>query len=150
LLTRALYAHRQNRAAAQATVIGWGAVAVLSVALALALPAADRVAAVAAANSAGMVVLGAALLGYVARRCGTGALAGVGRAGVAALLAGTLATLAGIAVRAAVPAAADWPGVLGTAALSGVVVLAVFGTVALLVDRRDTAAVLARVRRGAR
>jgi putative peptidoglycan lipid II flippase len=150
LLTRALYAHRQNRAAAQATVIGWGAVAVLSVALALALPAADRVAAVAAANSAGMVVLGAALLGYVARRCGTGALAGVGRAGVAALAAGTLATLAGIAVRAVVPAAAGWAGVLGTAALSGVVVLAVFGTVALLVDRRDTAALLARVRRGGR
>src|SRR5205814_1256425 len=79
---------RQNRAAAQATVVGWGAVAVLAIVLALTLPPGDRVAAVAAANSAGMLVLGGVLLGFVARRCGTGALAGVGRAGAAARLAG--------------------------------------------------------------
>jgi putative peptidoglycan lipid II flippase len=147
LHSRALYAHRQNRAAAQATVLGWGAVAVLSVALALLLPAGQRVAAVAAANSGGMLVLGAVLLVLVARRCGTGSLAGVGRAGAAALLAGTLATLAGVAVRAAVPAA-GWGGVIGAAALSGVVVVLVFAGVAVLVDRPDATVLLARLKRG--
>ncbi|OLB73268.1 MAG: hypothetical protein AUI14_26840 [Actinobacteria bacterium 13_2_20CM_2_71_6] len=43
LHSRALYAHRQNRAAAQATLLGWGAVAALSVGLALTLPATVRV-----------------------------------------------------------------------------------------------------------
>jgi len=148
LHSRALYAHRQNRAAAQATMLGWGAVAVLAAVFALTLPASVRVAAVAAANSAGMLVLGAVLLGFVARRCGTGALAGVGRAGGAALIAGTLATLAGIAVRAGLPAATGWFAVLGTAALSGVVVALVFAGVAVLVDRRDAAALLVRLRGG--
>ena len=105
-------------------------------------------AAVAAANSAGMLVLGAVMLGFVARRCGTGALAGVGRAGAAALLAGTLATLAGIAVRAALPAATGWIAVAGTALLSGIVVAVVFAGVALLVDRRDAGALLGRLRGG--
>jgi len=147
LHSRALYAHRQTRAAAQATVIGWGAVAVLSVVLAVVLPTGERVPAVAAANSAGMLVLGGVLLVFVGRRCGTGALAGVGRAGGAALLAGTLATLAGIAVRAALPAATGWFGVLGGALLSGVVVALVFGGVAVLVDRKDAAELWARVTR---
>ena len=148
LLSRALYAHRQNRAAAQATVVGWGAVAVLAIVLALTLPPGDRVAAVAAANSAGMLVLGGVLLGFVARRCGTGALAGVGRAGAAALLAGTLAALAGVAVRAALPAATGWFAVTGTAVLSGFVVVLVFAGVAVLVDRRDAGTLLSRLRGG--
>ena len=148
LLSRALYAHRQNRAAAQATVLGWGAVAVLSIGLALTLPAGVRVAAVAAANSAGMLVLGAVLLGFVARRCGTGSLAGVGRAGGAALVAGTLAALAGVAVRAALPAATGWFAVSGTAVLSGFVVALVFAGVAVLVDRRDAGTLLGRLRGG--
>jgi len=150
LHSRALYAHRQTRAAAQATVVGWGAVAVLSVLLAVVLPTGERVPAVAAANSAGMLVLGGVLLVFVGRRCGTGALAGVGRAGGAALLAGTLATLAGIAVRAALPAATGWFGVLGGALLSGVVVALVFGGVAVLVDRHDAAELWARVTRRTR
>jgi putative peptidoglycan lipid II flippase len=148
LHSRALYAHRQNRAAAQATVVGWGAVAVLATVLALTLPVSVRVAAVAGANSAGMLVLGAVLLGFVARRCGTGALAGVGRAGAAALLAGTLATLAGIAVRAALPAATGWIAVAGTAVLSGIAVAVVFAGVAVLVDRRDASTLLGRLRGG--
>jgi putative peptidoglycan lipid II flippase len=147
LHSRALYAYRQNRAAAQATVLGWGAVAVLTLLLALVAPASVRVPAVAAANSIGMLVLGAALLVFVRRRCGTGALAGVGRAGSAALLAGTLAALAGIGIRAALPAVSGWFGVLGAAALSGIVVMVVFGGVAVLVDRRDATEFLARLHR---
>ena len=95
-------------------------------------------------------MLGGVLLVFVGRRCGTGALAGVGRAGGAALLAGTLAALAGIAVRAALPAATGWIGVLGGALLSGVAVVVVFGGVATLVDRHDAAELVARIRKGAR
>ena len=150
LLSRALYAHRQNRAAAQATLVGWGAVAVLSVLVALALPPADRVAALAGANSAGMLLLGAVLLVLVARRCGTGALAGLGRAGGVTLLAGTLATLAGVGVRAVLPGklpgSDGWFPVLGTAALSGAVVALVYTAVAVLGDRPAARALLRRAR----
>ena len=144
LHSRALYAHRQNRAAAQATLLGWGAVAALSVLVALALPAGQRVAALAAANSAGMLVLGVVLLVLVGRRCGTGALAGLGRATAVTLLAGTLATLAGVGVRAVLPTAGDWLPVLGAAVLSGAVVVLVYATVAALVDRQDVRILLAR------
>ena len=148
LLSRALYAHRQNRAAARATVIGWGAVAVLSVLGALALPVGDRVAALAGANSAGMLVLGAVLLVLVARHCGPGALAGLGRAGGVTLLAGTLATLAGVGVRAAVPAGDAWFPVLGTAVLSGALVALVYAAVTVLGDRPAARALLRRYRAG--
>src|SRR5256885_8575933 len=63
LHSRALYAHRSNRAAAQATVLGWGAVAVLSVALALLLPVGRRVAAGAAAESGGVLGIRVVVLG---------------------------------------------------------------------------------------
>ncbi len=148
LLSRALYAHRQNRAAAQATVLGWGAVAAASVLVSLTLPADVRVPAMAGANSAGMLVLGLVLLVLVRRRCGPGALAGVARAGGVTLLAGTLATLAGVAVPAVLPAARGWPTVVGTGALSGAVVVLVFVGVAVLADRRDAGALLARLRQG--
>jgi putative peptidoglycan lipid II flippase len=146
LHSRALYASGHTRAAAQATVAGWGAVVALSVGLALSLPVAHRVPAVAAANSAGMLLLGVVLVIQVRRCHGAGALAGAGRAGGAALLAGTLSALAGIAVRAAVPPARGWVPVFGAALLSGAAAAVVFGGVAVLVDRPDAAALLARVR----
>jgi putative peptidoglycan lipid II flippase len=148
LLSRALYAHRENRAAARATILGWGAVAVASVLVSLALPPAVRVPAMAGANSAGMLVLGAVLLVLIGRRCGAGALAGVARAGAVTLLAGTLATLAGVAVRVVLPAARDWPTVVSTGTLSGAAVALVYVGVAVLADRRDAGALLARLRQG--
>lgn len=146
LLSRALYAHRQNRAAAQATLAGWGAVAVLSAFVALALPAGERVPALAAANSAGMLVLGGMLVVLVARRCGAGALAGLARAGGVTLLAGTLATLAGVGIRAALPAGDGWLPVLGTAVLSGALVTVVYAVVAVLGDRPAARALWRRAR----
>ncbi len=146
LHSRALYAHRQNRAAAQATIAGWGAVALVSVAVALLLPTGDRVAALAGANSVGMLVLGCVLLVLVAWRCGTGALAGTGRAGGVTLLAGTLATLAGIGARALLPTRDGWFPVLGTAVLSGALVALVYAAVAVLGDRPAARALLRRAR----
>jgi putative peptidoglycan lipid II flippase len=146
LHSRALYARGENRRAALAAVVGWGAVALASIVLALALPASVRVPAMTAANSFGMLVLGAVLVALVGGRAGAGALDGVGRAAGAAVLAGAAATVAGVLARLPV-GTPGWPGVALAGILSGSVAALVFAGVAMLVDRRDAGAVLARLRR---
>jgi putative peptidoglycan lipid II flippase len=158
LHSRALYARRDNRWAAVATLTGWGAVAGASVLLAVLLPVRDRVPALTAANSAGMLVLGAMMMVLVRRRAGAGALAGVRRAAGTAVLAGTLAAAVGILVRwpltgAVWDAAArahpggtpGYPRVVLAGMLSGVAVAVVFAGVVLVVDRRDARPMLARL-----
>ena len=145
-LTRALYAHGNPGDAAFATVVGWAVVGVASAALASALPAADRVAALAAANSIGMTVLGAVLLVAVARRAGPGALDGLGRAA----LAGFAGAGAGLAAGLVVGAAWHTPGVGATVVqgmLSGVAVALGFLAVTYAIDRRDMTPLVERVRR---
>lgn len=136
LHSRALYARGQNRSVAVATLLGWGAVTVASVGLALVLPDRYRVPGVAAGNSLGMLVLGAVLVVLVARRTGRASVAGLPRSGGVAVLAGGLGAVAGVAVRLPLPAT---PGVVGTAAqgmLSGAAVVAVFAGTALIADPR--------------
>jgi putative peptidoglycan lipid II flippase len=156
LLSRALYARGDAWLAATATAAGWGAVALASLAFAATVPDSDRVAALAAANSVGMLVLGGCLLAAVARRAGVGALAGTVRAAVAALAAAGAAAAAGttvwhLCVTSATPGAA---ATLTPGMLSGVTVAAVFTATAYLLDRRDVHPVLAgasaRARRLAR
>jgi putative peptidoglycan lipid II flippase len=146
LHSRALYARGENRRAALAAVLGWGAVAVASIVLAATLPASARVPALTAANSAGMLVLGAVLVVLVGRRAGGGALDGVARAAGAAVLGGVAATVAGVLARLPV-GTPGWPGVALAGILSGSVAALVFAGVAMLVDRRDAMAALARLRR---
>jgi len=157
LLSRALYARGDTRLAAAATAIGWAGVALTSVALSVALPRADRVAALALANSAGMLLLGGLLLVLVARRAGRAALDGMTRTLSVGIFAGLTAAAAGIATGVAVRRLTDGgatPGVaeaLGQGMLSGVVVVAVFVGVGYALDRRDVRPVLARlVRRASR
>jgi putative peptidoglycan lipid II flippase len=160
LLSRALYARGDTRLAAAATVVGWGGVALASVALSAALPRVDRVAALALANSAGMLVLGGVLLVLVARRAGRAALDGLTRTLSVGLVAGLLAAGAGAGVvrmataggRAALSGGA--PPSIGAALLqgmlSGVVVVAVFVGVGYALDRRDVRPLIAGlVRRAA-
>jgi putative peptidoglycan lipid II flippase len=150
LHSRALYARGENRRAAWAAAAGWGAVALASIVLAVALPVSARVPAMTAANSVGMLVLGAVLVAMVARRAGSAAVAGVGRAAGAAVLAGLAATAAGVAVRVPLPVGTPaWPQVALAGILSGSVAAVVFAGVAVLVDRRDAASILARLRRRA-
>ncbi|GAA1826943.1 hypothetical protein GCM10009682_53010 [Luedemannella flava] len=149
LLSRALYAAGQARQAAIATAVGWAATAVAALVLSLALEPAHRVAALAAANTVGMTVLGVALVTVVARRVGRGALSGVARAALAALIAGTVGAISGAGAARAVSA---WltPGFATQVAagmLAGVVAAAGFLLVGLLVDRRDLGRMLARVTR---
>ncbi|SCF45987.1 murein biosynthesis integral membrane protein MurJ [Micromonospora mirobrigensis] len=149
VLTRALYARGATRAATVATALGWLTVPLLVVLLGQLLPIEDRVPAVTLATSGGMLVLGALLLVAVRSSAGAGALAGVGRAGMAGLAAGVPAALAGVGVARLV--AGGGPPTTGGALLqgmlSGVVVAVVFLAVAWLVDRRDVAPLLAAVTR---
>lgn len=141
VLSRALYARGDTRAAAGATAAGWLAVPVAAVALAAVLPVRDRVLAVALANSIGMLVLGALLIVVVARRAGRPMLGGLTRSGLVGLVAGSAAALAGAAVAhwlsgfsAGTPTKVD---ALVQGMLSGVVVGAVFLAVAYPLDRHD-------------
>ncbi|RLK24806.1 putative peptidoglycan lipid II flippase [Micromonospora sp. M71_S20] len=151
VLSRALYARGDTRPATFAITAGWLAVPVVAVPLAVLLPVADRVLAVALANSVGMVLLGGLLLVAVRRSAGRPALAGAGRAGAAGLLAGAVAALAGTAVArwldAATGGTPTTPGALVQGMLSGVLVGVVFLAVVWLVDRRDVTPLLAGVLR---
>ncbi|WP_433207404.1 murein biosynthesis integral membrane protein MurJ [Dactylosporangium sp. CS-047395] len=145
LLSRALYAGGNAYAAAVAVATGWAAAAVAALSLANALPIGDRVAAVAAANSIGMLVLGGALLVAVGRRAGGEALRGTVRTTAVCVTSALVAAAAGLALRAHLAT----PGVGGAVAqgmLCGVVVAVVFlagaavadrGTLQRLVGRRD-------------
>jgi putative peptidoglycan lipid II flippase len=150
LHSRTLFARGQNRYAAVATLAGWITVAVASVLLSIAFAPVDRITALGAANSAGMAVLAAVLIVMIARRAGRDALRGVTRALVTAVLAAAVAAAAGIAVR--LPLSSN-PGVAGDVLqglLSGVVAVAVFATIAAVVDRRDLRPMASRVVRAIR
>ncbi|MEU9510579.1 lipid II flippase MurJ [Micromonospora sp. NPDC048170] len=151
VLSRALYARGDTRPATVAITAGWLAVPVAAMPLTALLPVADRVLAVALANSVGMVLLGGLLLVAVRRAAGRPALAGAARAGAAGLLAGVLAALAGTSVARLLDTATGGtpttPGALVQGMLSGVVVGVVFLAVVWLVDRRDVTPLLAGVLR---
>ncbi|WCN83795.1 murein biosynthesis integral membrane protein MurJ [Micromonospora sp. LH3U1] len=151
LLTRALYARGETRAATAATAAGFLVVPAVVLLFGALLPLRDRVLAVTSANSVGMLVLGALLLLAVRRSAGRPALAGAARAGAAGGLAGVLAALAGWGLTRWL----DTPGggtptmaaALGQGMLSGVLVGAVFLAVVWFVDRRDVQPLLAGVLR---
>lgn len=153
VLSRALYARGDTRAAALAAVTGWAVVAAAAVVLSAVLPAGSRVVALTGANAIGMTALGAALLLAVARGAGRTALAGLTRATVVGVVAAGLAAVAGWLVAQPVPLG-DTPSAVpavGSGMLAGGVAGAVFGVVVWLLDRRDArpvaVAVLRRVSR---
>ncbi|MFI2713765.1 murein biosynthesis integral membrane protein MurJ [Micromonospora sp. NPDC018662] len=151
VLTRALYARGETRSATVATALGWLSVPALALLLGPALPLADRVPAVALATSAGMLLLGALLVTAVRRTAGPEALAGIGRAGAAGLLAAVVAAAGGVATARGLDGLGDGtPTTLAALAqgmLSGVVVGVLFLAVAWLTDARDLRPLLAAVTR---
>ncbi|WP_328853396.1 virulence factor MviN [Micromonospora globbae] len=151
VLTRALYARGATRLATLATAVGWLSVPVLAILLGHLLPVADRVLAVALANSVGMLLLGGLLIAAVRRAAGSAALAGASRATAAGVLGALGGALAGVAVSRWLDTPGDgtptmWAA-LGQGMLSGVAVGAVFLAVVWLVDRRDVRPLLAGVLR---
>lgn len=151
VLTRALYARGETRSATVATALGWLSVPALAVLAGQALPLADRVPAVTLATSAGMLLLGALLVAAVRRAAGPEALAGIGRAGAAGLLAAAVAAAGGVATARWLERLGDGtPTTLAALAqgmLSGVVVGVLFLAVAWLTDARDLRPLLAAVTR---
>ncbi|WP_433318615.1 murein biosynthesis integral membrane protein MurJ [Micromonospora chersina] len=151
VLTRALYARGETRSATVATALGWLSVPALALLLGRLLPLADRVLAVTLANSAGMLLLGGLLIVAVRRSAGPAALAGVGRAGAAGLLAAAVAALGGAATARGLAGLTDGTPTtaeaLAQGMLSGVVVAALFLAVAWLTDARDLRPLLAAVTR---
>ncbi|GAA2194672.1 murein biosynthesis integral membrane protein MurJ [Micromonospora lupini] len=149
ILTRALYARGETRAATAATAVGFLVVPPAVLVLGAILPVRDRVLAVTSANSVGMVVLGVLLVTAVLRSAGRPALAGAARAGAAGGLAGLLAALAGLGVSRWLDRLDDGTpttlAALGQGMLSGVVVGVVFLVVVWFVDRRDVRPLLTGV-----
>ncbi|MEV4202521.1 murein biosynthesis integral membrane protein MurJ [Micromonospora globbae] len=151
VLSRALYARGATRPATVAITVGWLAVPLAALPLSALLPVADRVLAVALANSVGMLLLGGLLIAAVRRAAGSAALAGASRATAAGVLAALAGALAGVAVSRWLDTPGDgtptmWAA-LGQGMLSGVAVGAVFLAVVWLVDRRAVRPLLAGVLR---
>jgi putative peptidoglycan lipid II flippase len=141
LLSRALYARGATAAAAAASAVGWlTAAAAVIVVTSVTVPG-GVVFGLGLANAIGMTVTGLMLVVAVRRHAGRAALAGLGRALVAASAASAAAGAAGWAVVTAVePASGSTPGVLGSVVegmLGGVTVAVVFLAVAFVLDRRD-------------
>ncbi|MFC4061945.1 murein biosynthesis integral membrane protein MurJ [Planomonospora corallina] len=149
-LARVLYACGRGRPAALASVAGW-AVA-LAAQIGLANAAGDRsevVGMLALGSTVGMTVGGALLAGAVLRARGAAALAGTGRALLAALAGGGAAYGAGLAVATAFADVPKWMCVL-TGAGAALAAAVAFAAVAAVVDGPDARALLARLPGGGR
>lgn len=151
LLSRALYARGEATLVARVAVGGWGAATLAMALLAAALPTDERVLALAAGNSVGMVVLGATLLVVVRARAGADVLAGALRTGVVSLVAAVVAAALGMwASQAWGDALGDPPTATMAVVqgiLSAVVVVVGFAGVVLAVDRRDARLLAKRLTR---
>jgi putative peptidoglycan lipid II flippase len=150
LLSRALYARGLWRSPTACVTGGWLVAVVADVVLADLLPAGDRALALAAGHSTGVSVAGVALLAVVAREAGGGALAGVTRTGLPAVLAAALGGAAGwLTARALGADPVPTGGVLaalGTGALAGGVVLVVAAAVMMGTSRRPLLAAVTGLR----
>jgi putative peptidoglycan lipid II flippase len=146
LLSRALYARNQQRAAAMAFLLGWGTAVVAMPILSAILPATQRVAAIGLGTSIGMTVLGAVLTIQVLRSGAT--MPGLARAGAAGLVAALVGAAAGNVVRwlyRGQPSSAA--GIIALGAGCGVAAVAGFAAVALALDGGDLRALARRRRR---
>ncbi|MFG1946698.1 murein biosynthesis integral membrane protein MurJ [Nonomuraea sp. NPDC048826] len=139
-LSRVLYATGRGRGAAVGTVFGWGVTMAAQTAFALALPGDWRIGGLALGMAVGMTAGGALMLGYVVSARGRAAVAGLGRALVAAVAGGAAGFLAGAWAASWIGAHGVWANV-GVTLLAAVVALAAGGGVATLIDRDDARAV---------
>lgn len=136
-LGRALYALGNGRAAALATVAGWLGVIGFDLVLVPAAGPGHVIAALGAANSAGMSLAGLLLLAGMYRHAGPEALAGIARTATAALVAALGGGLAGAVSCSRVLAAAGEASLTGNVLatlVAGAVVLAAFAAAVGILD----------------
>jgi putative peptidoglycan lipid II flippase len=142
-LGRVLYAAGRARAAAVAIVLGWAGVLVADVAIAPAVPDGWVVAALGLGNTIGMTIAGGLLLLALARARGAAALAGLGPATLAGVMAAVAGALAGYGCARGLDVAGRSAN-LGVAALAAVVAAGVFLVICVLIDGRDLRTALNR------
>ena len=148
-LGRALYALEEGRAAAVATVAGWLAVVAGSVVAVRLVPVDSVVPGMAWGNTFGMTVAGGLLLLALRRIAGPEALDGLSRVLGAGIVAAGLAGLAGRLTGTRLLDGLDSAGVPAAVlagAAAGLVAVAVFAAVLALLDRRDLAVVMERIK----
>jgi len=146
LMSRALYAAGQGRAAAGGTALGWLVALAAGLAFVVVVGQNRVVTALAAGNTVGMTVAGVALLVAARRRIGHGATRGLARTAAVGAVAATAGAAVGWLVVIAVNAHGLVPNLLA-GVLAGALALAVTVAVAAVLDRRDLTAALARLRR---
>jgi putative peptidoglycan lipid II flippase len=146
-LSRVLYAAGRGRAAAVGTVSGWGVVMVTQVVFALAFHGDWKIGGMALGMATGMTAGGLLLLGSVVRAQGRDAVAGLGRAALAAVAGAGSAYLSGAVVVASLDAEGIGANV-GATVGAALVALAVGGGVVALVDRPTARAMLGSLRPG--
>ncbi|MCW2742957.1 MAG: virulence factor family protein [Blastococcus sp.] len=149
LLTRALYARGLWRSPTVCVVGGWLLAVVADVVLSRAMPAADRGLALAAGHSVGVTVAGLGLLAVVARTV-PGALTGVARGGVPAVLGAAAGALAGLWVAGALGAdpipGAGAAAAIGIGVASAAIVLGVSAAVIMGAARVTVTSALRELR----
>lgn len=156
LLSRALYARGATAAAAASTAAGWGVAAVAALGLSAGFGPERQVLALGLANAVGMSVIGLLLVLAVRRHAGPEALAGLGRATAAGIVAAVVAAAAGWATVTGVGQLFDdTPGAVRSLVqgmLGGIVVLLVYAASAYASDKPDVRPLVAtlagRLRRG--
>lgn len=146
LLTRALYATGASFSTAVVTVVGWATVITATIIVVPMVDSQERVAAVGAANSIGMTVVGIALAILVARRAGAAALTGLIRTTLAALVAAGIGSVAGWAAVSALPAAGGG-GAVGSGVIAMLVVVGCVAIVMVMLDRGGVAPVIDKFKR---
>ncbi len=150
VLTRALYARGLWRAPTACVLGGWLLAVAADVALAAALPDADRALALAAGHSVGVTAAGLGLLAVTARTAGPGGLTGVARCGLPALLAGGAGAAAGLALARALGAdpvpGSSLTGAVGAGLLVAAAVTVVAAAVMMGTARRPLLAAVRALR----
>ncbi|MER6177895.1 lipid II flippase MurJ [Streptosporangium sp. NPDC001681] len=145
---RILYSCGLGRSAAAASVAGWAVALVAQVGLAhAAADPADVVGQLALGSTIGMTVGGLLLALAVLRARGAAALEGTPRTLLAALVGGVAAWGAGLALVNTFGAVSK-PAYVAVGLAAATAGVAAFAAVAMMVDRRDARALLARLRGG--
>jgi putative peptidoglycan lipid II flippase len=142
-LSRVLYAHGRNRAAATAVSGGWLLVIVADLLIVPFVPRHQVVPWLGAATAIGLTGSGVALLLLVRRLRGPAALRGCSRAALAGLAGALAGTAAGLGVSDAIPVSGFLPNVAVTL-LAAAAVLAAFLAVVALADGGDLRTMLRR------
>ncbi|MGH3497912.1 MAG: murein biosynthesis integral membrane protein MurJ [Nocardioidaceae bacterium] len=134
VVSRALYAAGRARLATTVIVSGWVTVMVGDVVISALAPATERVAALGAGNSAGMVVTGAGLL-LALRGVAPGVIRDIVRLLLAGLVAAAVAAAVGL-VAASTLTGGGVPAAVGQAVVIAVVTSGVFAAATTLLARR--------------